>query len=203
MDTGAPPTPAGTCSSIMTCVNQCNPSDIQACMAACLGAAPPEAQQQFNTMVQCQQGCPGAEPGTVDIACMTETCFPEAHACLGTPGQELDCNGVFTCLNACPQSDQNCPGSCLLSAKDKASFDAFFAIIDCINVACPTEPGADPNDPQAQACVQAATAQGGACFDDLAACVGGAMPGGKPGIFMYQRFFQWLMDWHLLAQPIH
>ena len=197
MDTGAPPTTVATCSTVLDCVNQCNPNDAQACMAACLGAAPTEVQQQFNTMVQCQQSCPGEEAGTVDIACMTETCFAEAHACLGTPGQELDCNGVFTCLNACPQTDQACPGQCLLSAKDKASFDAFFAIIDCIQTACP-----DTTDPADTTCQNTALGQGGACFDTLAACVG-PMPGGKPGIFLYQRFFQWLMDWNLLVQPIH
>ena len=202
MDTGAPPTTTATCVSVLECVNQCNPSDIQACMAACLGAAPTEVQQQFNTMVQCQQGCPGEQQGTVDIECMAATCYPAAHACLGNPGQELGCADVLQCINTCPQTEQACPTTCLFSAKDKASFDAFFAIVDCIGTACPTEPGTDPNDPAATACVNAATAQGGACYSQLATCVG-PMPGGKPGIFLYQRFFQWLMDWNLLVQPIH
>jgi len=193
IDTGAPPQPAGTCQMVFDCVNQCNPNDPQACMAACLGNASPEVQAQFNNVLQCQQGCLGTEPNTIDIQCMAETCFGDMHACMGNPGQELDCNGVFTCINGCPQTDQGCPGGCLISAKDKVSFDAFFAIVNCMNEACPTDPNADPNDPATQQCAQAALAPNGACEAEMTNCVG-ALPAGKPGVFVWSGLIRWIFD---------
>ncbi len=196
IDMGPPPQPAGTCQTVLDCVTQCNPNDIQACMAACLGNASPEVQAQFNGMLQCQGGCPGAEANTVDIACLVETCFDDAHACLGKPNTNLACGDIFLCIQGCPQTAQNCPFECLMSATDKATIDTFFAIGDCFSEACPLKPGetAENLSEETNDCLEAAQAAGGACADTVTACLG-PMPAGKPGMsLIWSGMMRWIFD---------
>ena len=201
IDTGAPPSSV-TCQDVIKCAMTCLDAG---CIANCQADASVEVQTQFTNTLQCQQQCVvDPQAGTVDLKCMSEACFDDAHACMGKPNTDLACGDIFLCIQGCPQTAQGCPAECLLSAADKGTFDAFLAIGTCFDEACPLKPGetAENLSEETNACLEAAQAAGGACSDTITACIG-PMPGGKPGMsFISPVMMRWIFDLQFWMHPV-
>ena len=103
-----PPMPSGgDCDpAFIECMNGC---EDQACQQGCFTNAPSETQTLYNAFQSCIQ-----MSGCQTNGCVLTTCGAEFEACYGPlPMGDSNCNGIFECLNTCPEGDQSCPEGCI------------------------------------------------------------------------------------------
>ncbi len=176
----------GTCGGIFQCLGGCG--EDEACAGACVQAASPDAQRQFQSLTQCLQTlCAQADGEDAFMACAETECGAELNACFadggaggggsggggdggggdggggnggGGNGDELTCTGIFQCGQACP--DEACFQGCVQDATPAAQ-QQFTDIAQCLDDNC----AAAAND---QAAMQQCAEDN--CPGELEACFG-------------------------------
>ena len=159
------------CVGINDCLSACNPND-QACIQECMNQGSPDAQNQYNAIIQCliDNGAQQCPPG--DAQCQNdiimEFCMDEYTTCF--PGGDQTCSEMFDCMNACPAGDQACPQDCYNDSTNEAQ-SQYQAIASCVIEQCGEQP--------TEECFQAA--QQGACSAVFADCFNLGKPGFATG----------------------
>lgn len=121
---GTTPAPGGACDpAFLECYGAC---EDQNCLQGCFTNAPGETQTLFNAFQSCVQNS-----GCQTNGCVFQTCGNEYEACFGPlPMGSSNCNGIFECLNACPENDEACPSACIEDGTIDAQLQ-FSAIQQC------------------------------------------------------------------------
>ncbi len=146
------------CVGINDCLSECNPND-QDCIQDCMNQGSPEAQGQYNAIIQClidngaQQCPPGDAQCQNDI--IAEHCMDEYGTCF--PAGTMDCQEMYDCIQAC--TTDTCPNECAANSTLDA-VNKYNAIVTCVIEQCGEQPD--------QECFQAA--QQGVCSLVFADC---------------------------------
>ncbi len=174
-----------SCSALIDCLISCPEDDPSTppvdeereCIGNCWSEATFEAQMDLQNLItcankQCEAQC--AEPESP--AC--NTCWNQVLG-PGGPCESYNdkcmeygpegCYYLVTCLNACPEEDQQCEQNCVNNTS-KNGLALFNAIFDCIMQACPVCQ-TQPDSPQCDTCFSQVQQQGGACFEALQTCL--------------------------------
>lgn len=173
------------CAALIDCIVACpddnpntpNVNEQQECVSNCWTEATFEAQMDLENVIkcarkECAQQCTDPNSPACD-QCWNQVMGP-GGACealwdkcvvYGTQG----CYYLLTCLNSCPEGDQQCIQGCVDNTS-KNGLALYNAIYDCIMQACPICQ-TDPTSPQCDTCFTQVQQQGGACYNALQTCL--------------------------------
>jgi hypothetical protein len=163
-----------SCTGILQCVNaNCasatDPTTFGACLTDCQNKGSAQSSLAFQNFFQCiGQFCSQVSEAEYS-ACLQTNCNDQYTACIIGEGGDLDCGGLLTCLNACSTAADAaaCQSECIGDVQSAEVLDTYTAIEECVFAECPAPEGGTP-DP---ACISAAQQEGGACADELQACI--------------------------------
>ena len=147
------------CRSIFDCMSICDVPGAT-CQQTCLKGASIETQMAFNALMDCMGDniCYWFDECQLDPI---EACPDEYYACF--PPGDLDCEGIYQCLNECGADDQECVAQCLNEGSIEA-LNAWDEYTDCLDLAgyfeCPEDD---------DACYEQAY---DSCAAELNACLG-------------------------------
>ena len=93
------------CADALACVFGC---DSEACVAACVGAAPPPTRSLLTDVIECGADLGCFESSSPALACIDEGC--DAEACLASPA----CHAALACVAGCQAAA--CVEECVAAA---------------------------------------------------------------------------------------
>lgn len=187
-----PPLP---CGDILTCMDDCAPTDAS-CPQACQNQGTSAGQQLLALLDACMgAACPSTIGGVCNLsgtACDTclaaaqatgGACMPQLNACLNdtSGGGTLACSDINNCLGSCASTDETCQDDCVFDGTWAAQ-SQFQAVEGCFTTACPsTGSGVCVTDTTAcETCITDAQATGGACASAVATCENGSASAPSP-----------------------
>lgn len=161
------------CKQVYDCMVVC--ADNNGCSTDCYFQGTDDGKQKLDAMFACfTEQCPNLE-GTAFDTCAQQHCQTQVDTCFPTPTGDQTCEQVYDCINACPDSDANCPYNCY-GTGTRAAQQQFDALSSCFNETCP-----QTDATQWRACVkQNCGAVYNACLPPAnCAITGGGCPSGQ------------------------